>query len=241
MLILRLPRLSLFSVCLCFCMASLLPAVAIASGGDEDTHYDRISLLATASDSVDNDILETTLSVYREGNNPSVLSEEVNSAIQWAVGEAKKISGVTVQTMGYRTYPVYQQQRLSAWRVRQSLRLESKDTAALSQLIGQLQERLAVEQVRYRISAQRRNAVEESLIAEAITLFEQRAKLVAKQMGRRRYRVVQMNINTSGAPMQRMARAEISMMTDVRTPPKFEAGAQTVMVSINGTIELQLD
>ncbi|MCF6364431.1 MAG: SIMPL domain-containing protein [Gammaproteobacteria bacterium] len=217
----------------------LLPLVAGAD--DEVTHYDRISLQAMASAEVENDILEATLSVYREGSNPSLLSEEVNSTIQWAIGEAKKVSGVTVQTLGYQTNPVYQQQRLSAWRVRQSLRLESRDIAKLSQLIGKLQERLAVGRVGYRISTQRRNNVEESLITEAITLFQQRAELVAKQMGRSRYRVVQMSIDTGGAPMQPMMRAEMSAMADARISPNFEVGAQTVRVSIHGTIELQLD
>ena len=232
-------NLSLF---LFFVAISLSSAATVASGGNDNTQYDRISLLATASDKIDNDILEATLTVYREGSNPSVLSEKVNSAIQWAIGEAKKISGVTVQTLGYQTNPVYQQQRLSAWRVRQSLRLESKDITGLSQLIGKLQERLAVERVGYRISVQRRNTVEENLIAEAMALFQRRAKLVAKQMDRDRYRVVQMNINTGGgAPMRPMMHTEMSAMADTRIAPSFEAGAQTVTVSVSGTIELQLD
>ncbi len=237
--ILRPPHFLLF---LFFVMISLLSAATIASEDDNDTHYDRISLLATASDEIENDILETRLSVQREGNNPSELSEEVNATIQWAISESKKVSGVTVQTMGYQTNPVYQQGRLSAWQVRQNLRLESKDIAKLSQLIGKLQERLTVDRVGYRISVQRRNTVEENLITEAIALFQQRSKLVAKQMNRDRYRVVQMNINAGGAPMQpMMMHAEMSGMADARIAPSFEAGVQTVTVSVNGTIELQLD
>jgi len=238
MFVSRLPQLSLF---LCFVAASLLSVAAVASDENDNTHYDRINLLATASDKIDNDILEATLTMHREGRNPSMLSEEVNSAIQWAIGEAKKVSGVTVQTLGYQTNPVYQQQRLSAWRVRQSLRLESKDITGLSQLIGKLQERLAVEQVGYRISVQRRNKVEENLITEAMALFQRRAKLVAKQMGRDRYRVVQMNINTGGAPMRPRMHMEMSQMASTGVAPNFEAGAQTVTVSVSGTIELQLD
>ena len=239
MSILHPSRLSLF---LFFVAASLSSAATVASSENDNTHYDRISLLATASDKIDNDILEATLTVYREGSNPSELSEKVNSAIQWAIGEAKKTSEVTVQTLGYQTNPVYQQQRLSTWRVRQSLRLESKDITGLSQLIGKLQERLAVERVGYRISAQRRNMVEEKLIAEAMALFQRRAKLVAKQMDRDRYRVVQMNINTGGgAPMRPMMHTEMSDMAGASIAPSFEAGAQTVTVSVSGTIELQLD
>ncbi|NOX92354.1 MAG: SIMPL domain-containing protein [Gammaproteobacteria bacterium] len=230
-----------FLLFLFFVAASLLSVVTVASE-DNETHYDRISLLATASDEIENDILEATLSVHREGSNLPELSEEVNKTVQWAIAEAKKVSGVTVQTMGYQTNPVYQQRRLSAWRVRQSLRLESKDIARLSQLIGKLQERLAVERVGYRVSVQRRNTIEENLITRAIALFQQRAKLVAKQMNRDRYRVVQMNINTSGGvPKRPMMRTEMSAMADTRIAPGFEAGTQTVTVSVNGTIELQLD
>jgi len=234
---LRIRQSCLLSLSVVAALLGSLPAVA----AEESTHYDRVSLQATASAEVENDILVATLAVQHEGSNPSLLSEEVNSAIQWAINEAKKVSGVTVQTLGYQTHPVYQQQRLSAWRVRQSLRLENKDIAKLSQLIGKLQARLAVGRVGYRISAQRRNAVEESLIAEVIALFQRRAELVAKQMGRSRYRVVQMSINTGGAPMRPMMRADMSAMVDTRTSPSFEAGAQTVMVSISGIIELQLD
>ncbi len=60
-------------------------------------------------------------------------------------------------------------------------------------------------------------------------------------MNRDRYRVVQMNINTGGVPMRPMMRAEMSAMADTRIAPSFEAGTQTVTVSVNGTIELQLD
>ena len=218
---------------------SLLPPVALSA--DEVTHYDRISLQATASTEIDNDILEATLSVQREGSNPSLLSEEVNRDIRWAIATAKQVKGVTVQTLGYHTRPIYRQKLLSGWRVRQGLRLESRDITALSQLIGKLQERLVVGQVGYRLSTERRNAAEEQLISEAIERFQQRADLVTRQMARKRYRVVSMSINTQGAAPQPLMRAEVSAAAEVRSAPRFEVGVQTLRVTINGIIELQLD
>ncbi len=218
-------------------LLSSLPAIA----AEEATHYDRVSLQVTASSEVENDILVATLAVHREGNNPALLSEVVNGDIRWAIEKAKGLSTVTVQTLGYQTSPVYRQQRLSGWRVRQSLRLESGDIAALSQLIGKLQERLTLEQVGYRISQQRRNVAEEGLITEAIGRFQQRAALVAKQMGRSRYRLVDMNIDGLGGPVRPLGRIETSAMAEARTAPRFEVGVQTLQVSINGIIELQLD
>ena len=230
-------------------LSYLLPVLLIAltlsplaaGANDETTHYDRISLQATASSEVENDILEAVLSVHREGSNPALLSEEVNRDIRWAIEVAKPFTTVRVQTLGYRTRPIYRQQLLSGWRVRQDLRLEGRDATALSRLIGKLQERLALGQVGYRISEKRRDEAEERLISEAIARFQQRAALVTKQMGRRNYRVVSMNINTRGASPRPMARAEMAMTADARTPPSLEAGVQTLQVSISGVIELQLD
>ncbi|HHH48690.1 MAG TPA: DUF541 domain-containing protein [Gammaproteobacteria bacterium] len=232
-------------ICLPY-LLSLLFAVSLLSSqpaiaAEEATHYDRVSLQVTASSEIENDILVATLAVHREGNNPALLSEAVNGDIRWAIEKAKGLSTVTVQTLGYQTSPVYRQQRLSGWRVRQSLRLESGDIAVLSQLIGKLQERLTLEQVGYRISQQRRNVAEEGLITEAIGRFQQRAALVAKQMGRSRYRLVDMNIDSLGGPVRPLGRIEMSAMAEARTAPRFEAGVQTLQVSINGIIELQLD
>ncbi len=225
--------------------ALLLSLTLISStlmAGEKAKTYDRIQLGANASMQVENDNLSAQLYVQREGNDLSKLADEVNLRISQAVDRVKQVEGVALQTQGYQTYPVYQQQRLTSWRVRQSIRIESQDGAKLSQLLSELQSSLALESLQYNISPAQREAAEERLIGEAISAFQKRAALVTRQLGHTDYRLVEMNINSSGEPLQPVRmRAGLMAMEASVAPPSLEAGSQTIRVDVNGTIELQLN
>ena len=145
---------------------TLLSPVSMA--GQKTKTYDRIQLSAEASMPVENDTLTAQLYAQREGSDLSQLADEVNRKISQAVQRVKQVEGVSLQTQGYQTYPVYQQQRVTGWRVRQSLRLESRDSAALSRLLGELQSGLALESLQYSVSPEQRQAAEEQLIGQAM-------------------------------------------------------------------------
>lgn len=209
-----------------------------AFAGDTLLTYDRVNLSATASDEVDNDTLVAQLYAQQEGKQAARAAEQVNRDVTWAVDKAKRESGIKVQTEGYRTNPVYRQQLLTGWQVRQSLRLESRDSARLSQLVGQLQERLAVSGISYAVSPERRQEAEAALISVAIERFKERARQIAAELERPGYRLVQMDVNTSGQgvvppPMRSMA------MEMAVAAPTLEAGTQKMKVTVSGTIELQ--
>jgi predicted secreted protein len=210
--------------------------------GEKAKSYDRVQLSANASMQVENDTLSAQLYVQREGSELAQLADDVNLRISQAVERVKKLEGIELQTQGYQTYPVHQQQRMTGWRVRQNIRIESQDGAKLSQLLGELQPSLALESLQYNISPAKRDAAEEQLIGEAISTFQKRAALVTKQLGRSDYRLVEMNISTSGEPVQPVRmRAGVMAMEAAVAPPSLEAGSQTIRVDINGAIELQLN
>ncbi|MGD8588821.1 MAG: SIMPL domain-containing protein [Chromatiales bacterium] len=223
-------------------LLSLTLLSPLSMAGQKAKTYDRIQLSAEASMPVENDTLTAQLYAQREGSDLSQLADEVNRKISQAVQRIKQVEGVSLQTQGYQTYPVYQQQRVTGWRVRQSIRLESRDSAALSRLLGELQSSLALESLQYSVSPAQRQAAEEQLIAQAIAAFQQRAALVTKSLGRSEYRLVEMQINNTGesSPPMRL-RAGVMAMEAAVAPPSLEAGSQILQVNVNGTIELQLN
>jgi predicted secreted protein len=79
-------------------------------------------------------------------------------------------------------------------------------------------------------------------MSEALKAFQQRAEQVTRELGRKRYRIVVLDVNTGGAtppPWRPVAR---TMAMDVAAaPPAIEAGDQPVTVNVQGTIELQND
>ena len=218
-------------------IGSLAWSTGLAHESQAPTH-NRISLSVDASEDVDNDLLVAVLGIQREGSRAPALADEVNRAVNWALGEARKLAVVKVRTQNYQTRPVYRNNSLSGWRVSQSIRLESKDSTTLSELIARLQERLALQSIGFEISDDARRSSNEVLIKEALNRFRERAAMITEQLGRRSYRIIQVDVNTHGmqpVPMVRnMAmRAEAAVAT-----PQFEAGSQTLRVNVSGQIEV---
>lgn len=225
----------------CLLIFILLCLTSFASA-DEQPHYDRIQLSAQASAAANNDTLIAVLIAQRQGSNVSKLADEVNQLVARAISRSKQVRGIEVQTLGYQTAPVYEQQHQTGWRVTQSLQLTSRNVRALSKLLGDLQGTLMLQGVGYQVSQAQRNKLEATLISKAITEFQHRAKIITHQLGRKRYRLVKMQINTGGAVrtplrIQRYAAAEATPAA----PAAIEAGKQRITVTASGTIELVLN
>ena len=203
--------------------------------------YDRVNFQVSAIEEVASDILISVMYSERSGQKPSTTADEVNRNISWAVDLAKKSSSIKVQTLHYRQDPLYNNQSISGWKIRQSIRLESTDAESLSALIGEMQERLSVASLRYTISPTRRDEVERRLIAEALNRFKSRGEQIKVELGRTDYRIVNIDVVTSGqssAPIR--MRAAAMMEDDAVAAPAIEPGVQTVNVQVSGSIELTL-
>ena len=217
-------------------------STASAAAHDAAPTYDRINFRVTASLDVDNDALVAVMYHERSGQKPASMADEVNRTIAWAVDLAGKTSGIKVQTLQYRQEPSYRNQSISGWKVRQSIRLESVDVTALSELVGELQSRLSVSSLRYTISAEVRRKVEDELITQALDRFRRRGQLITGELGRPDYRVVNIDIVTSGGSPAPVRMRTVSAMAESSgvTAPTLEPGVQLVTVNVSGTIELEL-
>ncbi|MDH3329390.1 MAG: SIMPL domain-containing protein [Desulfobulbaceae bacterium] len=220
-------------------MIMAIPSISIAQ---QPLTYDRVNFSVSVKEEVENDTVTAILYAQREGSEASALADKVNKDITWAVGLAKEVPALKVQTKDYHTIPVYSKQTLTGWRVRQSISLETQDTTALSELLGQLQQRVAIQSISYSISPERRQTVEKQLISEALSRFKERAEMVTGQLNRPDFRIVNLDINTGGeSPVRPMARASMMMAAEASPgPPTLETGTDILSVTVHGTIELQV-
>ncbi len=222
-------------------LAILTLPVALAAEQQGPTH-NLINFSVEASAEVDNDLLVAVLYAQREGSQPARLADEVNQAVNWGIAQAKATAGVKVQTQSYQTQPVYRSGKLTGWRVSQAIRLESREAAALSELVGKLQEQLAVQSLGFEVSDAARRAADEGLTTQALDSFTARAKLLTRQLGRSSYRLVRVNVNSAGGPVPRPMLRAMAMEADMAAAaPVLEAGTQRLAVSVDGTIELTDD
>lgn len=214
-----------------------------AAADDDGPRRNLVSLSVAASEEVDSDLLVVQLFAQHESSRQAEAANHVNEAMSWALAEAGKVPAVKANTLDYRTNPVYDDRRIRAWRVQQSLRLESTDRGALTALLATLQERLAVQSLGYEISAAVREATEERLIERAIAAFRARAEKVTRAFGRSGFGLVNVNVNSSGyqprPPVPYQGRM-LAMEAKV-AEPAIEAGQQTISVNVDGTIELAVD
>lgn len=226
-----------------YTMLILLAISSLALAHDGEVNYNHINLSATATGLVDNDTITARMFRQEQGEKTKQIADLVNKDIAWGIGEAKKNKDFKVQTRGYSTNPVYQKgtSKVRSWQVRQEISIESQDMAALSEALGGLQTRLNLAGLQYSVSPAKRSEAENGLIAEALAAFNARAKIIASNLGYSDYKIVNVNVHSSGGhsphPMA-MPRMEMAMSSKMAAPP-IEAGEQNIQVNVNGTIELK--
>jgi len=207
---------------------------------ENETHYDRVHLSVSASAQLENDTMVATVYAQEEGSKAAELSGIVNKRIRRALDLVKTYPEIKHQTNTYSSSPIYSNNKIKGWRVSQSLRLESKDMTLMSDVLGKLQSELALQSMQFTISADSKNQQDEKLIDKALQAFEKRAQQVVKKLGRKNYKIVDINISTSGArPIRPQYQMRAMVMDAAESAPAISAGEQTVSVTVSGNIELE--
>jgi len=217
-----------------------LPALA------EDVHYNQISLRAEASQEVPRDLMVVTLYTEAQNTDAAKLAAEITTAMNKAIGEAKQVKGVTLRQGSRNSYPVYdnKSQKITAWRERAELRLESADFAALSKLTGDLMQTLKMGSMQFTVAKATRIASQDALLKDAVNAFRARAQMATDALGGKGYKIVNLNLNSNGYPQPYM-RSEMMMKAaapamDSAPTPEIEAGTSEVSMSADGVIEVQM-
>lgn len=207
-----------------------------------EPRFNQVELQAEASREVQNDLM--TANLYAEASDPS--AAKVADQLNRVTAEALKTAGVEKAVKarsGYsQTYPVNDRNgKVTGWRGRSEIRLESKDTRAMAALIGRLQSSMQLSGVSFSVSPELRRQVENELINEAVAAFKSRADIAAKAIGGRTFKIRRIGLNAGGGgpvPRPMLARGMAAQSAEVSTPV-FEAGTSVVNVVAAGTVEVE--
>lgn len=214
-----------------------LPALA------EEVHYNQVSVRAEVSQEVQRDLMMVTLYSEAQDQDPAKLAAQITETMNKAIGQARQVKDITLRQGSRNSYPIYDDkgQKITGWRERSELRLESADFSALSKLTGELLEDLKMGGMDFSIAPPTRKASEDALLKDAVAAFKNRAQLVTDALGGKSYKLVNLNLNTSGYP-QPYQRAPVMMMKAARADAapalEVEAGTSQVTVNADGVIEV---
>lgn len=199
-----------------------------------------IELSAEASRDAPNDLARASAYYEAQDASPRGLADRVNRTLAAGLELAKAYPAVKAKSGGTSTWPVYGKngRTIEGWRMHSEILLETRETAALTELLGKLQNTMLIGQLTLLPSPETRKKAEDQATLDAIAAFQARASLIAKAMNKS-HRLRQISINTGAVrPIPPMARG-IAMAE--AAPPPVEAGDTAIAISVTGQIEVPVE
>ncbi|MGF6956758.1 SIMPL domain-containing protein [Paraburkholderia youngii] len=200
-----------------------------------------LSLNAQASAEVPQDEVEITLFYEQEASEPSALTSTLNQRADAALQKARGVAGVTARSGAFSIFPSTDRDgRISAWRGRTEVVLESHDFAAASKLAGQMASFMQVGNVRFSLSPEAQRAAEQRLSGEAIKSFREQAAASSQAFGFSGYSIREVNVNHSGVMPRPVMMSARAMGADAKSAPMpLEGGTSTVTVNVSGSVQMK--
>ncbi|HKO87404.1 MAG TPA: SIMPL domain-containing protein [Burkholderiales bacterium] len=223
-----------------FIGALLLGCASLSFAHEAPPRYNQIDLQVDVSREVQNDLMNATM--YSELNeaNAGQLTQKLNRIGNDAVALAKQHKAVKVRTGYNQTYPVYDRNnKLVGWRGRTEVRLEGKDFAAVSDLIGALQSTMQLGGVSFSVSPELRRDTQNELMKEVVAAFRARADILKQALGAKSYKLRSLAVNTEGGGGPRPVAMSMRAEKAADMAPSFEAGTSEIQVFASGGIEVE--
>jgi len=204
-----------------------------------------VSLSASASQDINQDLLVVTLNVMREGMQASEVQGQLKQVLEAALAEARKSAQATameVRTGAFSMYPRYNNQgKVNGWQGNAQLVLEGTDMARIAQVAGKLTS-MNVTGVDYGLSRATREASESALLAQAVARYRAKAQDVAKAFGMGSFTLGEVSVQSGEPgfenrpmPMLKAMRADAAEAAPLPVAP----GKGTVSVTVSGSVVLQ--
>jgi predicted secreted protein len=203
-----------------------------------------VQLTSNATIDVQQDWLTVTMGITRDGIEPGAVQSQLRQALDLALAQARPgtlAGAMEVQTGQFSLQPRYNREgKISAWQGTAELILEGRDFVRIGTTAGKMQS-MTISNSGFSLSRQGREKVESQVQALAIERFQARAGEIARGFGFTGYTLKEVSVNSSdqgpGPRPRMMAMQAKSVESDAPIP--MEGGKASVMVSINGSIQLK--
>jgi predicted secreted protein len=203
-----------------------------------------LNLSASEQMTLPQDLLMASLRIEAKSADSSKVQNDINTAMEKALAMGKKVDGVKVSTGGYHVYEQYVDKNVKVWQGQQTIQLESKDSAALLKLAGEIQKAgFLMNGLNYTLSPEKAESVRDELMVKALKKLQDKAAMIAKALGKSGYDLTDVNVDGASPmpmPMYKTARMEMAMASDAgMAAPVAEAGETDVSLSVSARVLLK--
>ena len=202
----------------------------------------RVSLSASATVQVPQDVLTMTLTTQRDGPDAQTVQSQLKGALDTALSLAKREAKddlMEVNTGRFGLSPRYDRNgKLTGWQGSAELLLQGRDFPRMGATAGKLQT-LTVANVSFGLTPEQRQSAQAQAQNQAIAQFRQRASEAAKSFGFTGYALVEANVNANDIGGPRPSMLAMSARAGAEDAPvPMEAGLTAVTVTVSGSVQL---
>lgn len=225
------------------CLGASVLAAPVSAQEDEDNavkggKWPQASLRAEAAAEVPHDTVKITLATEISDVSQAAVAKALSKALDSVMGDAKGDPKVKASSGNYRLWPMSNEKgKISNWRGRGEIFLESTDFAAASELAGKLSDRMPIDNLAFSVSRQARAKQEQALMTQAVKAFTDRAQALTDALGFAHYTIRNVDLGGAGAQPYQPAGRMMAMAADKASVP-LEGGTEMVSVSVRGSIFL---
>lgn len=212
---------------------------SLAGGAAGAVKYPYASLRAEAVTEVARDTVRLTLAAEVSDASQAAVAAALTATVDSVMKQARGKEKIKVSSGNYHVWPMNDKDgRISNWRGRAEIVLESTDFEAVSRLAADVADRMPISNMAFSVAPRERARHEAELLAEAAAAFRGRAEALAKAFGYDSYSIREIRLGGAGAAYQPEARRMMSMAADAAMAVPMEAGTEQISLSVEGTIFL---
>jgi len=209
-----------------------------------DTLQNVAQLSASGSVDVQQDLLSIAMNTTASGADANVVQTQLKQALDAALAIARPAvlpGQLDLRTGNFSLYPRYDRNgKISGWQGSTELVLDGRDFSRITTTAGKIQS-LTMGNVSFALSREQRAKVEAEAQTIAIDRFKSKALEVSKSFGFTGYTLREVSINANDQSFQPRPRAMAMQAKSAESdsPVSVEAGKSTVLVNVNGSVQMR--
>ncbi|KAA0890568.1 SIMPL domain-containing protein [Pusillimonas sp. ANT_WB101] len=211
---------------------------AASADNARDHKWPQATLQAEAASEVAHDTVRITLATEVSEATQAAVAQALTQTLDKVMKQAKGNAKVKAFSGDYRVWPMNDKDgKISDWRGRAEIILESNDFAEASRLASELSDRMPIDGLAFSVSPKLRAEQEDTLLAQAAQAFRDRAQALVTAFGYQSYAIKQIDLGGAGVRFESAPRM-MAMSADSKVAVPLEPGTERITVTVHGSIFL---
>jgi predicted secreted protein len=202
--------------------------------------WPQATLQAEAAAEIAHDTVRITLASEVSESSQTAVAAALAKVMDGVMAQAKGHANIKASTGNYSIWPMNDKDgKISNWRGRGEIVLQSSDFAAASELASKFADQMPISNLSFSVSPEARAKQEEALLESAAQAFRDRAQALATAFGFAGYSIKEINLGGAGTRFEAAPRMMMAAKAADSVAVPLEGGTERITVTVRGSIFLR--